>query len=109
MRRLVGGAVLRTGEREVDANPLVRRAVSRAVRAGLELQEAGRAATSNFERRVRDETRRHTLARQFATCWRGAVRRGGPRRAAALQEAAHARRKAEEALATLEASALVKL
>ena len=48
LRRLVGGAVLRTGEGEVDGSTAVRTAVGRTVRAGLELQAAGRAATASF-------------------------------------------------------------
>ena len=53
LRRLVGGAVLRTGEGEVDGCTAVRTAVGRAVRAELELQAAGRAATASFEWQVR--------------------------------------------------------
>ena len=52
LRRLVGGAVLNTGEREVDGCSRVRAAVGRMVRAGLELQAAGREATADFERRA---------------------------------------------------------
>ena len=102
MRRLVGGAVLRTGEGEVDGCSAVRAAVGRAVRAGLELQAAGRAATASFEWQVRKEVRRHAVARRFAARWREATRHGGPRRVAALREAATVRDEAEAALVRLE-------
>ena len=102
LRRLVGGAVLRTGEPEVDDSAGVRAAVGRAVRAGLELQAAGRAATAGFEREVQKEVRRYAMARKFAMNWREVTRHGGPRRAAALREAAAAWREAERALARLE-------
>ena len=59
-------------------------AVGKAVRLGLELQEAGRKAAAGVERSVRKEVRRHALAEPFARAWLRAVRRGGPRRAAAL-------------------------
>ena len=76
LRRLVGGAVLNTGEREVDGCSRVRAAVGRMVRAGLELQAAGRYATADFERRVREETRQHFRVRQLAARWsRDAARR----------------------------------
>ena len=85
-RRLVGGAVLRSGLPEVDKDADVIKAVSTAVRLGLELQEAGRAATAKFENRVREETARLQKVRWHATQWREAVLRGGPRRAALLRE-----------------------
>ena len=102
LRRLVGGAVLRTGEGEVDGSTAVRTAVGRTVRAGLELQAAGRAATASFEWLVRKEVRRHAVARRFATRWREVTRHGGPRRVAALREATIVRDEAEAALARLE-------
>lgn len=49
LRRLVGRAVLHSGEKEVDTSPGVRASVGKVVRAGLELQAAGRAATASFE------------------------------------------------------------
>ena len=81
----------------------VRAAVGRMVRAGLELQAAGREATADFERRVREETRSHAKVRRFAAKWREAELYGGPRRAAALRTAARARYEAEATLAVLEA------
>lgn len=102
LRRLVGGAVLRTGEGEVDGCTAVRAAVGRAVRAGLELQAAGRAATASFEWKVRKEVRRHAVARPYAIRWREVTRNGGPRRAAALGEAEIVRIEAEDALVRLE-------
>ena len=107
LRRLVGGAVLNTGEREVDGCSRVRAAVGRMVRAGLELQAAGRDATADFERRVREETRRHAKVRRFAAKWREVAQYGGPRRAAALREAARARYGAEATLAAREARGCV--
>ena len=105
LRRLVGGAVLNTGEREVDGCSRVRAAVGRMVRAGLELQAAGREATADFERRVREEARRQAKARAFAVRWREAARRGGPRRVAEMREVARAQGEAEADLAALEARA----
>jgi len=105
LRRLVGGAVLNTGEREVDGCSRVRAAVGRMVRAGLELQAAGREATADFERRVREEARRQSKARAFAVRWREAARRGGPRRVAEMREVARAQDEAEADLAALEARA----
>ena len=69
LRRLTGGAVLRSGEEEVDGAAHVRAAVRRAVCAGLELQAAGQAATADFERRVRQATRQVAVARRFAGRW----------------------------------------
>ena len=102
LRRLVGGAVLRTGEGEVDGCSRVRAVVGRAVSMGLELQAAGRAATASFEWRVRKEVRRHAVARRYAVRWREAARHGGPRRVAALRDAEFVKSEAEEALVLLE-------
>ena len=102
LRRMVGGAVLCSGEAKVDRDADVRKMVGRAVRAGLQLQEAGRTAAAAFEERVREETRRHKLALPRWRLWREAARRGGPARVAALRAAARARREAEEELARRE-------
>ena len=107
MRRLVGGAVLRSGAAKVDGDAGVRAAVGRAVRAGLELQAAAREATSTFEWRVREAVRRHQVAGVYARRWREAARSGGPARVAALREASMARRVAEEAMEGLEVRGLV--
>ena len=77
----------------------VRAAVGRAVRAGLELQAAGRAATAGFEREVQKEARRYAVARKFAMHWREVTRHGGPRRAAVLRETAAAWRGSGRVLA----------
>jgi len=103
LRRLVGGAVRRTGEGEVDGSASVRAAVGRAVRAGLELQAAARAATAGFEWRVREEVRRYKLVGQYAKAWRERVREGGPARVAALRAVACARAEAEAELGRVEA------
>ena len=55
MRRLAGGAVLRSSHQATNESAVVRRLVTRAVRAGLELQDVGRRATAAFEALVRKE------------------------------------------------------
>ena len=102
MRRLVGGAVRRSGDGETNGSREVVAAVSRAVRAGLELQALARAATERLERAIREETGRVRKARPWAVKWRRAVLLGGPRRAAELRLAAEARDEAEAVLQAAE-------
>ena len=108
LRRLVGGAVLNTGEHEIDGSASVCAAVGRAVRAGLELQAAGRAATLSFEWQVRKEVRRHAVAGRYARRWREATRHGGPRRVAALRDAVFVKGEAEDAVVRLEEEGLLQ-
>ena len=102
MRRLTGGAVLRSAHQATNGCSIVTRLVTRAVRAGLELQAIGRRNTSTFEALVRKETARIKLVRPWAKVWRQAVLVGGPRRAAALAAAGEARDEAEGELERLE-------
>ena len=78
------------------------RLVTRAVRAGLELQAVGRRTTATFEALGRKETARIRLVRPWAKAWRQAVLVGGPRRASALRAAGEARDEAEGELERLE-------
>ena len=100
LRRLIGAAVLNAP----GALPWAKQAVSAAVRLGLELQVLGKAAAVRLEEEVRKEVARCAVARPLARRWALRVVDGGPRRAAALREAALARRAAEEALASMEAT-----
>jgi ribosomal protein S18 acetylase RimI-like enzyme len=102
MRRLVGGAVLRSAHQATNSSYGVLRRVTRAVRDGLELQTVARSATAEFETQLRKEISRLGRARPYARLWRMAVLHGGPRRAAALRAAAEARDESEDELARLE-------
>ena len=98
MRRLVGGAVASQGEDGAG----VKKRVTLAVRAGLELQEEASKAAADFEGNVRLEVQRCAQVRPLAARWLHAVLHGGPRRAARLREAACARQEAEDALGEIE-------
>ena len=100
--------MLNTGEHEIDGSASVCAAVGRAVRAGLELQAAGRAATLSFEWQVRKEVRRHAVAGRYARRWREATRHGGPRRVAALRDAVFVKGEAEDAVVRLEEEGLLQ-
>jgi len=91
LRRLVGGLVSSTGISFTDSSAAVRRVVGEATAAGLRVQEAGLAATKEWEEELRKLMRGLGKARKWALKWKLAVVRGGPLRAAALREATEAR------------------
>ena len=90
-RRHVRGLWGSFGPKVVDGDSELLRRVRCTVRAGLELQQLGRNATSQLEERIRDEVAQARRARPWVARWKRAVARGGPRRASALRDAAVAR------------------
>ena len=90
-RRHVGGLWGSFGPKVVDGDSELMRRIRCTVRAGLELQQLGRKATSQLEERIREEVAQARRARPWVARWKRAVVRGGPRRASALRDVAVAR------------------
>ena len=96
MRRVVGGLIERTGDKQIDGNATVRQAITEATAAGLRLQcTANQAAAVQEENEAKRLEAARLLGKQV-TAWRQLVVEGGPARVAALTEIREARRLDEQ-------------
>ena len=92
-RRIVGGLVERTGDKQIDGDAKVKAAIVEATTAGLRLQAAAAAAAEAQEEAAAKRAEATRLLRKQVHAWRQLVVDGGPARVAALTRIREARRK----------------
>ena len=92
-RRIVGGLVERTGDKQIDGDAKVKAATAEAITAGLRLQEAAAAAAEAQEEAAAKRAEAMRLLRKQVQAWRQLVVDGGPAKVAALTRIREARRK----------------